>query len=387
MPKIRVAHIITRFHGAGGAKNTLFTCAGLDKERYEVDLIVGTSADSWRAEEAGVHWVQLDDMLRSIHPLYDFRAGRALLQLCRERDYHIVHTHLAKAGILGRWAAHRAGTPIIIHTLHGATFSPVQNRLSNGLYLMLERRTAPWTDRFISVGEDLRQRYLAAGIGSPDRYSVIHSGMDLRAFRLAGEQKAVRSQAIRQGLGLAPDDFVTGYVAALEWRKGHHHLVKMLQPLCQQYPQLQVLFVGEGYDHERISAVVQEAGLTSRIHFTGYRTDVADVMAALDAKLFASEREGLPQVLVQAAAVGLPVLAFEAEGVRELVHEGVNGHVFAYGDAAGMRAALKQWIDDPALAVKMGGQGPALVDERWTVETMQAKTNALYADLLAEKGL
>ncbi|NOX60882.1 MAG: glycosyltransferase family 4 protein [Chloroflexi bacterium] len=382
---IRVAHIITRFHGAGGAKNTLFTCAGLDKNRYEVDLVVGRSADRWRAEGAGVNWVQIDSMVRAIHPLQDARSANALLRLIRERRYHIVHTHLAKAGMLGRWAARRAGTPIIIHTVHGATFSPAQSRLSNALYLMLERRAAKWTDVMISVGDDLRRRYLAAGVGRPEQYVIIHSGMDLSAFLQAGREKAARGRLIRAELGLSEQDFVAGYVAALEWRKGHHHIVEAARRLRPRYPQLHFLFVGEGFDRPRIEALVNEAGLGDRIHFTGYRTDVADVMAAFDVKLFASNREGLPQVLVQAAAVGLPVIAFEAEGVCELVHDGVNGYHLAYGDVNGMVERLEHFILHPEQAAAMGARGPALVDDRWQIATMQRKTIELYETLLQHK--
>ena len=110
-------------------------------------------------------------------------------------------------------------------------------------------------------------------------------------------------------------------------------------------------------------------------------------MAALHVKLFASEREGLPQVLVQADAVGVPILAFEAEGVREIVKDGVNGYVFRYGDVEAMAAALERFIQDPDLARRMGQRGRQFVDDRWDIATMQRKTQDLYDQLLREKGL
>ena len=206
-------------------------------------------------------------------------------------------------------------------------------------------------------------------------------------FLAAGREKTGRGQKIRRELGLAETDFVAGYVAALEWRKGHHYVIELARRLCPDHPRLRFLFAGEGFDRERLQALAREAGVAERILFTGYRTDVPDVMAALDIKLFASEREGLPQVLVQAAAVGLPVLAFEAEGVRELVHEGKNGHVFGQGDVAGMARALTELMEQPQRRRRMSEYGPGLVDERWTIETMQAKTVALYDELLRERGL
>ena len=133
--------------------------------------------------------------------------------------------------------------------------------------------------------------------------------------------------------------------------------------------------------------MVEEAGLANTIIFTGYRTDVADVMTAMNVHLFASEREGLPQVLVQSAAIGLPVLAFEAEGVREMVYDGVNGYVFAHGDVDAMAAALEYLIHHPERVRTLGENAPGLVDDRWQIETMQYKTAELYESLLREKGL
>ena len=385
--KIRVGHVITRFHGAGGAKNTLMTCAGLDKSRFEVDLIVGASADEWRAKGAGVNWIQIPDLVRQVNPWHDSRAARSLQQLFQQKNYTIVHTHLGKAGILGRWAAHRAGIPIIIHGLHGATFNPTQTALENAIYLYLEKRAMPWTHKIISVGQDLMQRYLDAGVGRPQDYVIIHSGMDLRAFRQAAHMTPEERRAKRQELGLPDDAFVAGYIAALEWRKGHHHLIKIMQRLARNYPHLHMLFAGEGFSSQRLKNLVQKAGLNRRIHFLGYRNDVPEIMAALDVKLFASEREGLPQVLVQADTVGVPILAFDAEGVREMVHHGVNGFVFAHGDTDSLAAALEQFIQQPETARAMGQKGRALVDDRWDISTMQRKTEALYDKLLQEKGL
>jgi len=363
------------------------TCAGLDKSRFEVDLIVGASADRWRAEGAGVNWIQIPDLIRSLHPWKDWRAARALEALFRERGYTIVHTHLGKAGILGRWAAHRVGTPLVIHGLHGATFNPTQTWLENTTYLWLEKKAMEWTDKVISVGEDLMQRYLEAGVGRPEDYVIIHSGMDLRAFRAAAELPEDARRAKRLELGLPEDAFVAGYIAALEWRKGHRHLIRMMQELASRYPQLHLVFAGEGFSAARLKRMVADAGLEDRIHFLGYRNDVPEIMAALHVKLFASEREGLPQVLVQADTVGVPVLAFEAEGVREMVRDGVNGYVFPYGDVGAMSRALERFIRHPEEARRMGQQGRALVDDRWDIATMQRKTQALYDQLLKERGL
>lgn len=387
MEKIRVAHVITNIDGSGGVKNTLLTCAGLDSSRYEIDLITGSQCDQSRIRGLNVTLIQISAMHSPFHPFFDAIAARDLLKLFRRRQYHIVHTHFGKAGVLGRWAAHRAQTPILIHGLHGATFNPAQPFLVNIVDRLAERTVTRWTDIVISVGEDLRQHYLNAGVGYPEQYVIIHSGMDLSAYRKAATLDDHARMAIRRSLGLPEDAFVAGCIANLEHRKGHRHLVKLVAQLAPRYSSLHLILAGEGPEKAPLQALVQRAGLTDRIHFLGYRQDVPEIMAAMNVKLFASEREGLAQVLVQADAVGLPILAFEVEGARETIKEGVNGYIFPQGDISGMAQALAKFIEHPNLAKRMGETGRRLVDERWEISTMQQKTQTLYEDLLMKKGI
>ena len=385
--RIRVGHVITNIDGSGGVKNTLLTCAGLDRHRYDVDLISGSQSDLSRIQELDVGWIQISAMHSPLRPVADIRAARELLAIFRQRRYDIVHTHFGKAGVLGRWAARQAGVPIIIHGLHGATFNPSQNPFVNLFDKIAERTATRWTDVVISVGEDLMQQYLDAGVGQPEQYIIIHSGMDLSAFRRAADLDQATRQGIRHKLGLPDNAFVAGCVANLERRKGHRHLIHLMQKLSPHYPQLHLILAGEGPEKHHLETLIADAGLNQRVHFLGYRQDAPEILAAMDVKLFASEREGLAQVLVQANAVGVPILAFKVEGTRETIQEGVNGYVFSQGDVAGMARALTTFIEQPNLVRKMGSAGRALVGDQWEISTMQRKTQALYETLLAQKGL
>jgi len=273
MEKIRVAHVITNIDGSGGVKNTLLTCAGLDHTRYDIDLIVGSQCDRSRIEDLDVTLIQIPAMHSPFRPFSDVLAARDLLKLFRQRRHHIVHTHFGKAGILGRWAAHRAQIPILIHGLHGATFNPSQNPLVNAVDKLAERAATRWTDVVISVGEDLQQHYLNAGVGHPEQYVIIHSGMDLSAYRKAATLDEHVRMAKRRSLGLQEDAFVAGCIANLEHRKGHRHLVRLIAQLAPRYPNLHLILAGEGPEKSRLQAMVRRAGLTDRIHFLGYREE------------------------------------------------------------------------------------------------------------------
>jgi hypothetical protein len=150
--------------------------------------------------------VEVPELVREVSPLRDFAALRMLRRLIRVGRYDIVHTHTAKAGILGRFAARGVAGPVIVHTLHGSTFHGTLSRAEYLLYWGLEKAAAAFTDRIISVGEDLRERYLKAGIGRPDQYQLIRSGMELSDFSAAANMGLQRRGAanLRGAAGLSP---------------------------------------------------------------------------------------------------------------------------------------------------------------------------------------
>lgn len=386
--RAKVCHVNTRFLKGGGTKNTLFTIAGLDKARYEIDLVVGR--DVYRPQVEAIDSVNLivvESMVRNVRPLLDLQTLVALHRIFRQNRYHIVHTHIAKAGILGRMAARMAGVPIVVHSLHGITFHNGLNPILRGLYISLERLTASLTDFFVPVGEDLRNRYIEQGIGHPSKYVVIHSGMDLGQFFAAGELADEDIQDKKIELGLEPGDAVIGMVGNLEPRKGHIYLIEAAKEVVRSHPNARFLFVGEGFYREELEKAVQNRGLRDHVLFTGYRTDIAEVVATFDILALTSLWEGLPQVLVQAAAVGKPIVTFDVEGAREVVKDGVNGFIVPLKDVNQLVERIDYLLSDLDRARQMGLRGRELVDDSWSVEAMVQQTDALYQRLLRERGI
>lgn len=383
--KLRVCHISTRFLRGGGTKNTLYTLRGLDTARYELALIVGRDV-FWDQMEtiSTVRVFQVPSLRREINPILDPVALLSIYRLIRRHRYDIVHTHTAKAGMLGRWAARLAGTPLIVHGLHGTTFHPGLSSLVRRIFVTLERVTGSFTDSFISVGEDLRDRYLQEGIASPDRYAVVRSGMELDEFFEIGAWSEEEVAEKRRELGLDPHAPVIGYVANLEPRKAHVRAIEVVEELIASHPRIQVLFVGEGFHRNALEEMVAGRGLEDHIFFTGYRKDIAEVIGSFDIKIFTSQWEGLPQVLVQSAAAGKPIVSFEVEGVREVVHDGVNGFVVSLNDGSAMVDRIRTLLDDLDEARTMGGRGPAIIGDEWLIETMVERTAELYERLLKD---
>lgn len=387
MPKrYKILHIITRFMRSGGAeRNTYFTIKGLAaKQKYEIDLVIGGESEII-PKDLGIKIIRLNSLKRDIHPVSEIKALYQLYKLIKEGKYHLVHTHQSKAGMLGRLAAKLAGTPIIVHTLHGPFFSPSFPSILRWIFILLEKFSARYTDWFISVGENLRDYYLKAGIGKPEKYSVIRSGMNLEKFRQATKLSEEKIKEIKKSLGLNSQAPIVGMVASLELRKGYEDAIQVAQELIKRYPKVKFLFVGSGSFRSKLEKKVKDLGLEHSIIFTGYREDIEKIMMTFDVLVSTSPREGLSQILVQGAILGKPMVSFNVLGAREMIKG--NGFIVPIRDTKAMAQKLDYLLSDLKRAKMMGEKGKNLVNEDWEIETMVKKINQLYQDLLKTKNL
>jgi glycosyltransferase involved in cell wall biosynthesis len=387
-PPISVLHVHTRLIRGGADENTLLTVNGLDCRRFRLALAIGSGSEAAMLAKVGpaVEVIEMPDLVREVSPRRDLAAFRQLRRLIRDRRYDIVHTHTAKAGMLGRFAARSAGAPVIVHTLHGSTFHGALNRAEYLLYRGLEKAAAGFTDRIITVGEDLRERYLEAGIGRPERYQLIRSGMELSEFSAAAAMVPERRAEVRRSLGVPADAPLVGKVARLEARKGYRYFLDLAERVLQHVPTTHFVGLGAGEEHAELRAEVERRGLADRIHFPGFRQDIADVLAVLDVAVLTSLWEGLPRVLVQAAACGVPAVTFAVEGAHEVVKQGVNGWVVPMRDVPAMAERVVALLSDSRRARAMGAAGLGLVCETWAAETMVSEIARAYEDLMAARG-
>jgi glycosyltransferase involved in cell wall biosynthesis len=385
---LSVLHVHTRLIRGGADENTLLTVNGLDHSRFRVTLAVGGGSEaSMLAQVApAVSVVEVPELVREVAPLRDLAALRMLRRLIRVGRYDIVHTHTAKAGILGRFAAVGIAGPVIVHTLHGSTFHGTLSRAEYLLYWGLEKGAAAFTDRIITVGEDLRQRYLKAGIGRPQQYQLIRSGMELADFSAAAEMGPQGRAAVRRTFGVPPDSPLVGMVARLEPRKGYRYFLDLAETVLERIPQAHFVGFGAGDQHGDLQADIERRGLNGRVHLPGFRHDIAQVLAVLDVAVLTSLWEGLPRVLVQAAACGVPAVSFAVEGAHEVVKDGVNGWVVPLRDVRGMADHVVALLSDAELARAMGAAGRDLVSEMWTAENMVCQIAGAYLELIAARG-
>jgi len=384
MTRIPVLQIITRLIVGGAQEHTMLTAALLDPDRYAVDIVSGpqTGSEGSLIEEVRAHGIPLTiepALVREVNPLKDLQALFRLTCFIRRGRYTIVHTNSSKAGILGRWAARLAGTPVIVHTVHGWGHHERQHPLVRRFYILLERATARITDKLIVVSPRNTEKGLADGIGTPEKYITIRSGIELDRFLKPTRPR----EAVREELGIPPDVPVVGTVTRLSPQKAPLDFVDAAAHVAARRPDVHFVIVGDGPLRAEMEAAIAVRSLTDRVHLTGLRRDVPDLMHSFDVFALTSLWEGLPRVLPQAMTTGLPIVATAVDGNAEAVTDGVNGFLTPPGDPQAMAAALLRLLEDSVLARRMGEAGRRKAGE-FSAHRMVSDIAALYDTLLAK---
>jgi len=370
-------HVITRLILGGAQENTLLTVEGLHRRGWDAWLVTGPALGPEgellsRARRGGFPVVEIPSMRRAIRPA-DARAFFALVNLFRRERPDIVHTHSSKAGILGRFAAAVAGVPRIFHTIHGLPFHPYASPLANLAFTTSERSAACLAEKLVVVADAMRRKALAAGVGRPDQYVRVWSGMEVAPFLQPRRPRA----EVRRALGI-PDDAVTAVkVARLFELKGHDFV---LEAAAASPPHVHYLFAGDGAWRERLGRRAADLGLAGRVHFAGLvpPSEIPDLLHASDLLVHASLREGLARVLPQALLAGLPAISFDIDGAAEVIEDGVTGLLVKPGDVKGLADAISRTVGDLPSARKWGERGREFCRARFSAEAMVASIEALY---------
>jgi len=382
---MRIVHIITRLILGGAQENTLLTVDGLH-HRFgdDVTLITGPAegleGDLFeKARRRGLKVELMPELVRAIRPAVDLRAYRALRRSIRRLRPEVVHTHSSKAGILGRAAAWAERVPAVVHTIHGLPFGPSESPAKNRIYIALERWAARRSHAIVGVCDAMAEQALAEGVGRPEQYSTVYSGMDVDAFLNPPRPR----DEVRRELGLADDEVAFGTVARLFERKGHDDILAAAPGVLRSDPRVRFVFIGDGIWRDRLSAEAERLGVRHAVHFTGLVSPdrIPELLGALDAVVHPSLREGLARVLPQALLVGRPVISYDVDGAREVVLP-ETGILLPPRSIESLGAAILRLAADPGLRESMGREGRARFAHRFRHETMTEQLRSLYERIL-----
>jgi len=312
---------------------------------------------------------------------------RRLTALFRATRPTIVHTHSSKAGIVGRLAARLAGVPIRVHSIHGFGFNAWQPAALRHALIAMERMVAPLTTHFIAVSRSTARQGIELGIVPPDRVTVIRSGIRIAEFERAARDQALRNgRGLRGDLGLPADAPLVGMVACFKPQKAPLDFVEVAARVAAQVPGATFVLVGDGELRRAIVARAAALGLGPRLRLLGWRRDVARVMSALDVLLHTSLWEGLPRVLPEAIAAGLPVVATGVDGATDILEDGVSGIVCRPHDIGALAAGVQRLLADRDLRRSLAARARRLLPE-FDIDAMVRSQEELYARLLRDAAL
>ena len=388
---MKIVHIITRLILGGAQENTLITCKVLAERGHEVTLITGPAIgpegqlfDLTKGQK--YQTIVVDEMRRAILPFKDYASYGKIKALLRELEPDIVHTHSAKAGIVGRFAAWSLkgewapNRPAVVHSLHGLSFHPYQNPWASRLYIAVEKAAAKRTDYFVSVADAMTEQNKAEGIGLDKPYITAYSAIEEEQFLTPIPSDKRRD--FRRKYDIPPEAVVLVTIARLFMLKGHDYIIESARELSKRFGNVIWLFVGDGNLTDQYKAQIRNLGLTDRFRFTGLMPpdQIPLAIQASDILVHCSLREGLARTLPQAMLCARPAISFDVDGAREVVNE-TTGRLIEPKDVHQLIEACAELIQDKALREKLGQTGRESVRTKFAPDTMVDTIERVYNSL------
>jgi glycosyltransferase involved in cell wall biosynthesis len=377
----RVAAIITKLDGGAGVL-ALRGALAAAATGYETTIVTGSGGRLvTEARDAGVEVVLAPELTTPIRPATDLRAVRALTALLRQRRFAVVHTHTAKAGAAGRIAARRAGVPRIVHTYHGFPFHEFQSPARRGVYTAVERRLGRITDVALCVGTGIAVEAVRLGLLPPERIRTMGVAVPPGPAACPDTRKRARS-----ALGLDPDAVVVGAVGRLVYQKAPEDFLEALRILAAATPGLAGVWIGDGELAPDVRRLAARPGMPPVV-LAGDRTDVADLLPALDVFALPSRYEGLPTAIVEAMTCGIPVVATAVNAVGDVVVPGETGLLVPPRRPALLAGAIEHLLRHPAEAARMAAAARDRLGARFTMDTLRDTLASTYTAPLPARAI
>ena len=368
--------VVTRLNIGGPAQQIRELANDLDR-RFKVTVLAG-HPPSHEGEVDRVPHLEYVPLVRPIHPSSDVAAFMSLRAATSRRAPDIVHTHMAKAGVIGRSAALSVRErPRTVHTFHGHVLSGYFAPAISRAFVEIERRLARRTDALVAVSATLRDELLALGIGDASKFHVIPLGLDVERYA----RPQCTTMGLRAALGIAAGTPLVGYIGRLTPIKDHETAFNALR----RVPEAHMLLIGDGELRQDLRRLAASLEIAPRVHFLGWRSDIADLLAELDVVLLTSRSEGTPLALIEAAAAGRAIVATDVGGVRDIVQPGVSGVLCRPRAATEVGAALLELLCSPPRRAALGAAAQRHARATFGKAVMLERHAALYEDLTSRR--
>jgi glycosyltransferase involved in cell wall biosynthesis len=387
--RIKILRIIGRLNVGGPAIHVVNLTAGLDSKRYLSLLVAGSEneAEGSMLDFALSHGVR-PTVIPEIVTAFSLapRDGKALWKLyslMRKERPHIVHTHTAKAGVLGRLAARLAGVPVVVHTFHGHVLHGYYGPAKNEVLRRVEQSLAWLTDRLVTVSECVKNELVGYGIAKAEKISVIPLGLDLGPFL---NSQNLRGQ-FRREMGLSDDIKLVAIVGRIFPIKNHELFLKTAARIATLETAARFVIVGDGVLRPALEQQARQLGIADRVLFTGWRGDLPRICADLDILVVSSDNEGTPVSAIEAMAAGCPVVGTRVGGLPDLIEDHKTGRLVLPRNSEALAGAVIDLLQSPQTARELGKTAQEFVRGRFRVQRLLSDMDHLYSQLLADKAI
>lgn len=390
MDKVKLLYIITRLDRGGSSEMVLLTLLRLNQEKFDITIMSGPSREPDEkliesVKKKGVRFIFDSFLVRGPSPVKDFLTLLKIFFLIKKEKFDIIHTHTSKAGILGRiaakWTTSKDYRPIIIHTPHGHVFYGYYGVVLSKLFLILEKLAASFTDKIIALTEKEIDEYLQFGISrNRAKFISIPNGLDLN--RIANLKiDPVRK---RKEFGLPEEVKLIGSAGRLELVKGYKYFIEASLIVKKSFPNCLFLLIGDGSLCGELQHQIEKLNLWQNFKILGWRDDVNEIISLLDVFVLSSLNEGMGLVLVEAMAMGKPVVATNVGGIPSVVIDGETGILVPPKNPDAIAEAIIFLLQNPEKMKKMGEAGKERT-KLFSIEVMIEKTQRLYEELLENR--
>ena len=374
MEKINILHIYQNSKIGGVQQQLLSLLKAYSRERFNpIFCCLGPKEEIGKEiEETKIEFIPLNKLR---YNRFSLGIVLELYRLMKKKQIHVVRTHRYRSNLYGRLAAFLAGVPVIIASVHDnyRTDKRPKRRIMNRILSKI-------TDKIVAVSEDVKEDIIRYDSINPSKIDVIPNGIDVERFN-----PEKNTTDIRKEFSLEDDDIVIGFIGRIVPAKGLEYLLNALPYLKEEFKSIKLLIVGEGSLVEKLKESAKKNNIFDNILFTGRRRDIPEILASINIFVMPSIAEGLPNALLEAMAMGKPIVTTEVGGIPEIVKNGFNGLLVPPRDTLSLSKAIKELISNDRLAAKLGQAARDLVHDNLSIKAIAQKWQSLYLSILKEK--
>lgn len=374
----RVLRIIARMNVGGPAIQISGLMKRLDHQRFEQLLVTGFCSsdeiDYLDEHKVTVPLLKVKGLGQRIHLVNDLQALLEIRKIIKKFKPDIVHTHTAKAGLLGRLAVISVKQKIVtVHTFHGHLLHSYFGRTKEIAVILIEKFFALFTDALIAVGVQVRDELLQAKVGNLRKFHVVGPGLEL--------SHVPSRESATQSLGLSNAKFTVAWIGRAVAVKAPHRVLEIAEECKKRQIDVRFLFVGDGPLEESLKSVSLKKNL--EISFLGWQTDIETILSASDLVILTSLNEGTPVALIQAQMAGIPVIATSVGSTSEVMINGISGYSIPYSQET-FATLMKDFAENPQKCHEFGKSGKAYALTKFSLQNLVQAHEKLYLQILSQ---